>query len=94
MAHGTCPAPPSRHDRRVLVKLSGVELELVRVRLHDRSGDDLGVAELPAGWTLGPGDLLVDGDGRVVQVVELVPFPPPSRIAALAKVTPGPRLTA
>jgi hypothetical protein len=44
------------------------------------------MVELPAGWTLGPGDVLVDEAGRLVRVVELVPFPPPSRIAGLVKV--------
>jgi hypothetical protein len=41
-----------------------VELALVAVRMHAVEGDDRGAAELPVGWTLEVGDLLVDEDGR------------------------------
>lgn len=74
-------------ERRCTRHASRVELELVRVRLHDRTGDDVGLVELPAGWTIGPGDELVDGGGRLVRVLELVVFPVGcSPVAALAKV--------
>jgi hypothetical protein len=65
-----------------------VELELARVRLHDHTGDDRGTVELPGGWVLEPGDLLVDDDGRLVRVRRLIPSPPGSAIAALAEVVP------
>jgi hypothetical protein len=39
-----------------------MELELTRVRMHAVDGDDRGFADLPAGWTLEVGDLLVDVD--------------------------------
>ena len=62
-------------------------LELVACRLHDRTGDDLGLIELPTGWELASGDLLCDERGHLVRVVDLVPCTsPPSRIAALVKV--------
>jgi hypothetical protein len=64
-------------------------VELVACRLHDSTGDDLGRIELPLGWELGPGDLLVDYRDRLVRVVALIDrSSPPSKIAALVKVRP------
>jgi urease accessory protein UreE len=68
-----------------------VELELVRVRLHDRAGDDVGLVELPLGWVLELGDLLVDDEGRLVQVTDVVPFPAASALAALVSIAPAPK---
>ena len=70
----------------------GMELEFVPIRLHDaETADDLGLVELLNGWELGPGDLFWADDGRLVEVVDLVPFPPDSAIGALVKVAPAPR---
>jgi hypothetical protein len=41
---------------------------LVACRLHDSTGNDLGLIKLPVGWELGPGDLLVDDRDRLVRV--------------------------
>ncbi len=83
--HG--PVPRGYLDSRLSSRhASIVEFELVSVRLHDSTGDDRGLVEVPAGWTLGPGDLLADEDGRLVRVLELVVLPEPSRVAALVKV--------
>jgi hypothetical protein len=65
-----------------------VELELVRVRLHDLECDDLGPVERPAAWTIEGGELLVDLDGRPVRVVMMVPTPAWSPVAALVRVSP------
>jgi hypothetical protein len=61
-----------------------VEIELVGVRLHALDGDDRGTAELPVGWTLEVGNLLVDDAGQLVRVVDLIPVAPPAAIAATA----------
>ena len=53
-------------------------LELVAVRLHDRTGDDRVLVALPVGWTLERGDLLASEDDRLVRVVELRERPRPS----------------
>jgi hypothetical protein len=63
-----------------------VELELVPVRMHAVDGDDRGAAELPVGWLLEVGDVLVDKDGRLVRVLELIDVEQPARIAALVRV--------
>jgi len=68
------------------VTISAGELELARVRLHDRTGDDRGIVELPVGWELAPGDLLADEDGGLVRVVCLVPVEPGHAIVALVRV--------
>jgi hypothetical protein len=62
------------------------QLELVPVRLHDSTGDDLGLVELPVGWALELGDLLCDEDGRLVRVVDVVLTRPEAVIAALVRV--------
>lgn len=58
------------------------------IRLHSVDCDDLGTVEVPAGYLLRRGDLLVDRNSRLVRVVEFVPSPPGS-IAALVKVVPA-----
>jgi urease accessory protein UreE len=47
-------------------------VELITVRLHDPSGDDVGKIELPSGWVIEPGDLLASEDGRLVCVARVV----------------------
>jgi len=61
-------------------------VELITVRLHDRSGDVVGTIELPAGWVLDPGDLLATTDGRLVCVARVLFRDPDSAIAALVEV--------
>jgi hypothetical protein len=56
--------------------------------LQADDGDYRCIAELPVGWTLEVGDLLVDQDDRLVRVLELIPTPPGSMVAGLAKVAP------
>jgi hypothetical protein len=56
----------------------------VTCRLHDASGDDRGIAHLPA--PIAVGDVAVEGgEYRVVDVVEV---PPAGVIEALVKVRP------
>jgi hypothetical protein len=43
----------------------------------------------PAGWTLGPDELLLDDECRLVRVLELVLFDEPARIAAAVTVAPA-----
>jgi hypothetical protein len=66
------------------------ELELVPVRLHDPTGGDVGRVELPVGWVIELGDVLLDEHGRLVRVVDFVLASPGAAIAALVKVTPPP----
>lgn len=63
-------------------------MELVNVRLHDRTGDNLGTIELPIWWTLDLGDLLAAEDGRLVRVAGAL-CEPGSPIAALVDVGPA-----
>lgn len=72
---GSCKAPE-------------VPLDLATVRLHAPDGDDLGTAELPDGWILESGDLLMAADGRLVRVDGIAPVLPGSAIAALVRVVP------
>jgi hypothetical protein len=61
-------------------------MELLAVRLHDRTGDDL---DSPSFRRMGAraGRPPRERGGRLVRVVEFVPCTsPPSRIAALVKV--------
>jgi invasion protein IalB len=61
-------------------------VELIIIRLHDRSGDDVGTIELPSGWMIEPGDLLATDDGRLVCVARVVVCAPGSAVAALVEV--------
>jgi hypothetical protein len=61
-------------------------MELVACRMHDRTGDDLGLVELPVGWELAPGDMLGSEDGRIEGAVELVLCTSPSSRADRAAV--------
>lgn len=63
-------------------------MEHARIRLHDVDGDDFGIAELPAGWQLEAGDLLVDENDRLAHVTRFIPSPPGAPIAALVEVSP------
>ena len=64
-------------------------MDFVRVRLHAGDGDDLGTAEVPAGYGLWLEDELLDRDGRLVRVVELIRFPPGSPCSAAVRVEPA-----
>lgn len=70
----------------------GMELETVIVRLHECTGEVRGFVELPAAWSLAPGDLPLDDECRPVRVVALVPCPLGSSIAALVKVATAPTM--
>lgn len=61
-------------------------VELITVRLHDRSGDDVGTIELPSGWVIEPGDLLATVDGRLVCVARVVVCEPGDAVGALVEV--------
>jgi len=62
----------------------------VAVRVHSRTGDDLGVAHVPAPVEVG--DVLELGHGPILllRVVDLVETGPRAPIAALVKVSPAP----
>ena len=47
----------------------------MRVKLVDRQGRALGIAEVPSAWDLFAGDVLVDCDRRLVRVVDVVELP-------------------
>jgi hypothetical protein len=55
-------------------------------RCHECPERPRGIAELPNGWMLEVGDLLVDEDDRLVRVLELIPGKP---IVALVRVAPA-----
>jgi len=61
-------------------------VELVTVRLHERSGDDVGTIELPSGWVIEPGDMLAGEDGQLVCVSRIVLCEPGDALAALVEV--------
>jgi hypothetical protein len=62
----------------------------VPVRVHSRTGDDLGVAHIPAPVEVG--DVLELGHGPILllRVVDLVETGPRSPLAAPVKVSPAP----
>jgi hypothetical protein len=62
----------------------------VAVRVHDRHGDDLGVAHIPPPVRVG--DVLELGQGPILllRIVDLVETAPHSPLAALVKVAPAP----
>jgi hypothetical protein len=62
----------------------------VPVRVHSRTGDDLGVAHVPAPVEID--DVLELGHGPILllRVVDLVETPPHSPLSALVKVSPAP----
>ena len=62
----------------------------VRVRVHDRHGDDLGIAHVPAPVEIG--DVLEPRHGPILllRVVDLVEASPNAAITALVKVSPAP----
>ena len=64
----------------------------VPVRVHSRTGDDLGVAHVPPPIELG--DVLELGHGPILllRVVDFVETGPNSPLAALVKVAPAPML--
>jgi hypothetical protein len=66
----------------------------VPVRVHSRTGDDLGIAHVPSAVEVG--DVLELGHGPILllRVVELVEAGPSSPLAALVKVAPAPLLAA
>lgn len=61
----------------------------VAVRVHDRHGDDLGIAHLPPPVEVG--DVLELGLGEILllRIVDLVKTGPHSPLAALVKVAPA-----
>jgi len=61
-------------------------VELTTVRLHDRSGDDVGTIELSSGRVIEPGDLLATEDGRLVCVARVVLCEPGNAVAARIEV--------
>lgn len=64
----------------------------VPVRVHTRTGDDLGIAYVPAPVAIG--DVLELGHGPMLllRVVDMVETGPHSPIAACVKVAPAPLL--
>ena len=64
----------------------------VPVRVHSRTGDDLGTAHVPVPVEVG--DILELGHGPILllRVVDLVETGPHSPLAALVKVSPAPML--
>jgi hypothetical protein len=64
----------------------------VAVRVHSRTGDDLGVAHVPPPVEVG--DVLELGHGPILplRVVDLVETGPRSPLGALVKVAPAPLL--
>ena len=64
----------------------------VAVRVHSRTGDDLGIVHLPPAVEIG--DVLELGHGPILplRVVDLVETRPHSPLAALVKVSPVPML--
>ena len=64
----------------------------VAVRVHSRTGDDLGIAHVPPAVEVG--DVLELGHGPILllRVVDLVETGPHSPLAALVKVSPAPML--
>jgi hypothetical protein len=62
----------------------------VAVRVHSRTGDDLGIAHVPPSVEVG--DVLEPGHGPILllRVVDLVQTGPHSSLAALVKVAPAP----
>jgi urease accessory protein UreE len=63
-----------------------VVVELVTIRLHDRSGDVVGTIQLPSGWVIDPGDLLATEDGRLVCVARVLLHDPDDALGALVEV--------
>ena len=61
-------------------------MELVTIRLHDRSGDVVGTIQLPSGWVIDPGDLLATEDGRLVCVARVLLYEPDDAVGALVEV--------
>jgi hypothetical protein len=63
-------------------------LPWVAVRVHDLTGDDLGVALVP--WPVEPGDeIAVEGPPWPLEVVDIVRAPPGAQVAALVQVRPA-----
>jgi len=62
----------------------------VAVRVHSRTGDDLGIAHLPPPVEVGGVLELGNGPILLLRVVDLVETGPHSSLAALVKVSPAP----
>jgi hypothetical protein len=63
----------------------------VPVRVHDRHGDDLGVAHVPTPVRVGDVVELGRGELLPLRIVDVVETPAHSAIAALVRVIPWPR---
>lgn len=68
----------------MLLSVSTLEKIGLPIRIHDATGEDLGVVHVPAKIELG--DLVAREHGPPLRVIDIIPLPGHARIHALVQV--------